>query len=365
MIRRTAAVLVLTLLSAGCTSAPAPSGRAQTEPTQPVTPAPTQPAKEPVAGSKTANDRFRALAEKSGGEVQLDYDGPGTPIVGAKFLGNKLTDADLAALEPLDTLRSLDLIACDELSATGMRELKRFPNLETLFFPLSARTRPGLEVLGRLNKLKTLWFSPYANNPDTHVTDADIPAIKAVKQLRELHCPAFGLTDAGVKDLTNLPELEILNLGSYAINTGKQITDEGLTQLKALPKLREFTLLDSQITDAGLKHIGQLRQLKSLNLSAFLHSNITDTGMKELERLNELETLDLSGTRVTDAGLKSIKALGNLKDLRISNMPITDAGLSELRVCKSLKKVTVIGTKVTDAGVAELKKTVPGIEITR
>ena len=57
------------------------------------------------------------------------------------------------------------------------------------------------------------------------------------------------------------------------------------------------------MTDAGLKELTALPKLTLLSLHK---TEVTDAGLKELVALKSLTTLDLRDTRVTDAGLKEL-----------------------------------------------------------
>ena len=72
-----------------------------------------------------------------------------------------------------------------------------------------------------------------------------------------------------------------------------------------------LTLSNSQVTDAGLKELAGLKQLQTLGLS---DTQVTDAGLKELASLKQLQTLVLGGTKVTDAGMQELqKALPKLR----------------------------------------------------
>src|SRR5262249_4033024 len=68
-------------------------------------------------------------------------------------------------------------------------------------------------------------------------------------------------------------------------------------------------LMESDVTDAGLKQVSTLKNLTRLNL--FL-TNVTDVGLQELAKLRNLTELDLYNARVTDAGLKELSGLVKL-----------------------------------------------------
>src|SRR5262245_23977591 len=79
-------------------------------------------------------------------------------------------------------------------------------------------------------------------------------------------------------------------------------------------------LADTQVTDAGLKELAALKQLEVLSLE---RTNVTDAGLKELAALKQLQALILRGTKVTDAGLKELAALKQLQALILERTNVT------------------------------------------
>jgi hypothetical protein len=58
------------------------------------------------------------------------------------------------------------------------------------------------------------------------------------------------------------------------------------------------------VTDAGLKYLAGLKQLQTLNLYG---TEVTDAGLKELAGLKQLRELDLFLTKVTAKGKADLK----------------------------------------------------------
>jgi len=109
---------------------------------------------------------------------------------------------------------------------------------------------------------------------------------------------------------------------------GTALNDEGLADVKILPKLVQLDLKDTQITDAGLTHLAGIATLNRLHLEK---TKVTDAGLAHLKDLANLEYLNLYGTAVTDAGLEHLKGLKNLKKLYLWQSQVTDAGVAKLK----------------------------------
>ena len=122
------------------------------------------------------------------------------------------------------------------------------------------------------------------------------------------------------------------------ISTYHKTTDKEIEQiLHIAPNVVEVDLSRTQVTDAGLQHIGKLGRLTHLNLN---RTEVTDSGIKHLAGLRSLEWLNLYGTKVTDACLPDLAKHKKLTALYIWNTAITDAGADKLR--KALPKTKIV-----------------------
>lgn len=108
------------------------------------------------------------------------------------------------------------------------------------------------------------------------------------------------IRDEHLEKLKALTQLEVLN------GEGSYLTDAGLAQLQAFPRLRELDLHKSQyISDKGLESLKSLTGLNKLEIS---YTRVTDQGIDHLTALKSLKLLYLTGTRVSGEGLKKLKA---------------------------------------------------------
>jgi Leucine-rich repeat (LRR) protein len=72
-----------------------------------------------------------------------------------------------------------------------------------------------------------------------------------------------------------------------------QVTDAELKALAALKNLTTLNLSETRVTNTGMKELAALKNLTTLNLS---ETRVTNAGMKELAALKNLTTLYLRGT---------------------------------------------------------------------
>lgn len=183
------------------------------------------------------------------------------------------------------------------------------------------------------------------NRPDKPITKIALAKLK--------------LTDKQLEALAAFKGLEELDLGD-----NRQITDDGLVQLKDMDQLTKLRLANLSITGEGLVHISGLGQLEHINLA--LCNLLRDEGLSHLSGLTNLKHLDLASTGVTDDGVLSLKLLTQLEWLNLQNVPLTDTGLAALHGLTNLESLGLKGTEVTDVGVQKLQESLPGLQkITR
>jgi internalin A len=222
----------------------------------------------------------------------------------------------------------------------SLPKLKDLPNLKSLELKHTDVTDAGLANLKKFTQLQTLDLS------STMVTDTGLEHLKGLAQLQTLNLEWNQITDAGLVHLKGLSQLQSLNL----MNT--KVSGPGLVHLKGLTQLQTLNLEWNQVADTGLVHLERIGQLQTLNLNG---TKITDAGLEHLKRLAKLRTLDLTGTQVTDAGLKHLSGLTQLQMLSLNGTQITDAGLVNLKGLLELEDLNLDGTKVADAGMKHVE----------
>jgi hypothetical protein len=109
---------------------------------------------------------------------------------------------------------------------------------------------------------------------------------------------------------------------------GKELTDEGLENVKSVGKLVHLDLKDTQVTDEGLRQIANITTLTRLNLA---RTQVSDEGLEYLKGLDNIEYLNLYGSQVTDAGLEHLVGMTNLRKLYLWQSKVTPGGASKLQ----------------------------------
>jgi len=100
-----------------------------------------------------------------------------------------------------------------------------------------------------------------------------------------------------------------------------------LRQLTSL-RLREFVLMDVQITDKDLSALPRLTELEYLHLSG---PNLTEAGLKHVARIKTLVRLDLESLKISDEGLLQLKSLQLLRDFHLAECKVSPEGLTDLQ----------------------------------
>ncbi|MHC4639336.1 MAG: leucine-rich repeat domain-containing protein, partial [Planctomycetota bacterium] len=285
------------------------------------------------------------------------------------------TDAGLADIAELHSLKGLYFQGRNQVTNAGLRHLAKLTSLEELALVSEQVDDAGLVYLAKLPKLRYLQLLG-----NSIFSDAGMVHLKDIPNLRILDISVLRqITDEGLANLAGCTQLERINF-----HWNKNITDKGVSYLATMPSLKMIDLRHAHITDAGLAHLAEIKSLEYLDLPSesvtdkglgylgqltnLKHLRMpsphyvdpkrdkrlyTDKGLEELTKLQSLEELSLSGLGVTDAGMSHIAKLSNLRNLNISGCLITNKGLAKLTTLKSLKSLWLYETKVTISGLSQ------------
>ena len=220
---------------------------------------------------------------------------------------------------------------------------------------LAVETKPPDDVAGRIKALGgQLEFDKDGKlvgvdlaSDRVSVTDADVPLLLKLPNLKRLKLSGGGITAAGVARISTIAGLTDLGLLDV------QVDNAGLGQLARLTNLGSLSIRRSPLlNDEGLKHLAQLPKLTNLGL---LEVGITDKGVALLADLPHLRLLDLRGcSQISNAGLGRLRTMQTCGCIRLGGYQIDDASLAILADIKSLVGVTIEEAAITDAGLASL-----------
>ncbi len=205
------------------------------------------------------------------------------------------------------------------------------------------------------------------------ITDASIPYLSSLVNLRFLNLDRTKVTDVGLASLSQIPRLDSL------VVSRQKVTDKGWASILTLSNLRSLAFIGCvKVSHDHLKGIENLENLEELFLSnthqfesdddfeslsrlsrlrtlLFENANeLQDGGLVHISQLKALEKLTLASYNITDSGIEILASLVSLKDLSLETCSnITEKGLSNLGSIH-LIRLNIGGTKITDANLAKV-----------
>lgn len=263
-----------------------------------------------------------------------------------------VTEATLAVL-PTCTPQ-LRLLSIKHTKVSEVSALAQMANLQTLYLDGTGVREGSLENLATHSTLSALSL---AGIP---VADGN-QALQIISGLRltQLTLPGrHSVTDSGLHFLSRLSLLSELDLTDYT-----HVTDQGVTQLASMIRLKKLSLSNTQVTDAGLPSLRRLQELLELCLD---RTAVTSRGVAALVTcLPHLQVLGLASTQVGDTVVRrGLVNCSQLVKLNLSRTRITDQGLKFLKRMR-LSQVNLDGSGVTLSGIASLISSCPHISSIR
>jgi len=219
-----------------------------------------------------------------------------TLIVRSKLI----TDEGCSHCRGLTRLRCLWLLGSASITSRGLEQFLGAEALTNLQFAFPSVGDEEMEVVVRFRRLEglLLW--------STRVGDSGLRRITALKRLSRLVLPRT-VTRRGLRDLSELPELQNLRLSISATDNGPVFDS-----VARLPRLVQLDILGDGLTDADLAQIAKAPRL---------------------------ESLDIRGGRVSESGLLALKDAPKLRAFMVHD-PWFQAGTQE-RLAKHLSPISV------------------------
>lgn len=286
--------------------------------------------------------------------LNLDTTGSGVTSVGLeslaaltelRYLGlagsRKITDAALLKFKGLTHLRGLDLNSTT-ITDTGLAVVKHFPELRLLNLSHTKLSGAGLKSLSELADLEELDLR-YCR-----IDDAALKPLRSCRNLTHLRLASHDLTDSV---LSTLQEIGLLP----ALDTDWKTRDICLDEERFVPVRtaapRRLELSGSKVTDAGLAELRDLNELEVLGLRSL---QINGSGLKALVGLQRLHTLDVDVTDPVVRALREVDRLHLLSAAMNQNHGRATSA-ADVMTFDILATQQFINTTLTGAGLRDLK----------
>ena len=180
--------------------------------------------------------------------------------------------------------------------------------------------------------------------PRRRMWDADWDELIGVMQERRI--PSLGsngmLTDTALARIARLDFVTSLSLGG-----SRELTDDGLLQLANMPQLEYLELSEypgGRLTDRGLEVLRKLPNLRKFEMT--WQSGITDRGVANLRFCEQLEEVNLMGSPTGDGAIEALQGKAKLRRFSTGRL-VTDAGIPLLHNFPLLKKPAVANTEIS------------------
>lgn len=272
-----------------------------------------------------------------------------------------ITDSGLSILSSLVKLQYLNLTSCSKLTDSCLQHITGLKSLCFLSLDQTKVTDAGmvLYLQSAPSCLSQLSLNQTAVTEATLVVlptcvpqlrllsikqtkVRDVSALAELSSLQTLNLDGTGVMESSLEHLATHPTLSSLSLAGIPVADG----NHALQIISGL-KLTQLTLPGRHsVTDSGLAFLSRLSLLLELDLTDY--TQVTDQGVSQLSIMNRLKKLSLSNTQVTDAGLPSLRGLQELQELCLDRTAVTSRGVAELITC--LPHLQVLGLASTQVG---------------
>lgn len=259
---------------------------------------------------------------------------------------SKVTDHGLLQLKQLPHLAQVNITGL-QIAGTGIDGMASLNELRELTAASVKIGMPdGWEKLGKLSQIERLDLR------SANITDAEVHYLKSMSALKELNVSNTRLTDAGLAELAELPNLEILWIaGNQGINGSGLLA---FVRSKNKPGLR---CLHASSTTFSREGMANVKRLESLELFDNTYANVNDQLLYELRTANNLKSLIVPNNQLTSASGVTLRTLRNLELLDLSqSASIGDQILNALISLGDLKTLNLRGTACSLAAVQEFRK---------
>ncbi|MBI2803385.1 MAG: hypothetical protein HYX68_00195 [Planctomycetes bacterium] len=235
-----------------------------------------------------------------------------------------------------------------------LKYLRDLPNLKEIVWGGRQFHEGWCKEIESCTQLEGLFFSSWK------LGDKGLAVVEKLPNLVALSLINTEITDDGLRHLKNLKRLRWLSLSGC-----KKVTDKGLAHLKNLTSLEDLNLEVTKTTAEGMVHLKNLKKLRRVRLSSY--SNFLEiekpqlpakkkiVGLKHFAKMTELRMLDARSYGASDDDLKYLSKMTRLEELNLCYTRVSDKGLEHLARLTALKELDLFGTNVKGDGLRHLK----------
>jgi hypothetical protein len=292
-----------------------------------------------VINQQVADRQIRAFKQFSSddfSESKLDYCGPQwlRRLVGIELL-------------PAFTRVTVAPWITDENIADLPKIIDELPDVQLVDMRAPTAKDRDLQLVSRWKRLRALLIK------SNQITDAGLREVQEMPRLR-----TFGflgnsqITSSGLEYLTYIPHLTVLRVDNFYNNFD-------IADAEVVAQLRGLTNLSIGRTDVSAEQLDLLSNLVDLRTLEFRVCEIDSRGLKCLSTLSDLESLSLWGSPIGDEALESIQDLSSLRRINLRDTQVTDEGLKYLENLTLLTNIDLRGSRVTIEGVRKLSERFP------
>ncbi len=199
-----------------------------------------------------------------------------------------------------------------------------------LLKPTTGSPPPATQPDGRADEARKVWA--------TLLGDPKLPNFGRV-QIHDFfgkNRPRPPITDKDLESLQYLPEIE-----DFYFYYSKDVTDQGLSVLGKLPKLKRLTLNDlSLVTGEFLDSFKEDCVLETIHFSSL--QGLDGRRLKSLSRLRNLKTLSVhAGPGLDDESLREVNLPPSVTDLNVGTSAVGDETISRWLSQLNLERLTL------------------------
>ena len=242
---------------------------------------------------------------------------------------------DYEDITSMETITDLDISMNTNINSSHYKDeiFKLIGNMKQLEILNMELTVPGRDAVNEsyyataIKNLTKLDVIIYSNCKLTGSCFSDLKA----RSLAELYLDYNEINDEGIKNISKINSLELLNL------TGNGL---GINSINIIPlfNMKKLENLNLSINSLRRLNISDLRKSSLLNL--YLNNNIIDNeGIKDITKITSLRVLNLSSNNLgpRNINLQPLFNMTQLKELDLSNNELKNVNIIDIDKLKDTK----------------------------